>query len=147
MKPLRAYADSSFLVAAYSPEEDSLKALAYLQKATESLPFTPLHRHEVRNAIRLRVFRGEVTADQRKQALQEMESDLSDGTLIHQPIPWTDVFREAEELGEAHTETFGTRGIDLLHVGLARVLKAVEFLSFDTRQAVLAEAAGLRVRP
>jgi hypothetical protein len=42
----------------------------------EPLPFTPLHRHELRNAIRLRVFRGEITPEQRKLAFQEIESDL-----------------------------------------------------------------------
>ena len=49
------YADTSFLVRAYTPHADSQKALAWLQHAREPLPFTALHRHELRNAIRLRV--------------------------------------------------------------------------------------------
>ncbi len=142
-----AYADSSFLVAAYSPEADSLRALRWLQRAREPLPFTPLHRHEVRNGIRLRVFRGEITAEQRQQAFQEIESDLADATLAHTAIPWTETFRAAENLAAAHAEKHGVRSIDLLHVGVALALKATEFLTFDSRQAVLAKAAGLRVRP
>ena len=65
-----AYADTSFLVAVYSPQPDSIKALSWMQRAREALPFTPLHRPELRNAIRLRVFRGEITADQRKEAFR-----------------------------------------------------------------------------
>ena len=142
-----AYADTSFLARIYTPHADSAKALAWMQRATQALPLTLLHRHELRNAIRLRVFRGEITAEQRKDAFREIESDLADNILSHTPIPWTDTFREAENLAAAHTEALGVRSIDLLHVGLAVTLKATEFLTFDTRQAVLAKAAGFKVRP
>lgn len=142
-----AYADTSFLARVYTPHADSAKALAWMQRATVSLPFTPIHRHELRNAVRLRVFRGDITAEQRQAALSEIESDLADYILIHTPIPWTDAFRAAETLGAAHTETLGVRSMDLLHVGLALTLKATEFLTFDQRQAVLARAAGLSVKP
>jgi predicted nucleic acid-binding protein len=142
-----AYADTSFLARIYTPHADSAKALAWMQRAMQALPLTPLHRHELRNAIRLRVFRGEITAEQRKDTFREIESDLADNILSHTPIPWTDTFREAENLAAAHTEALGVRSIDLLHVGLAVTLKATEFLTFDTRQAVLAKAAGFKVKP
>lgn len=142
-----AYADTSFLARIYTPHTDSAKALAWMQRATEALPFTPLHRHELRNAIRLRVFRGEITADQRKEAFREVDADLADNILTHTGIPWTDAFREAENLAAAHAESLGVRSFDLLHVGLALTLGATQFLTFDTRQGTLAKAAGLKVRP
>jgi predicted nucleic acid-binding protein len=142
-----AYADTSFLARVYTPHADSEKALLWLQRAREPLPFGPLHRHELRNAIRLRVFRGEITPEQRKLAFQEIESDLADSILTHTPIPWTDTFRECEALAAAHTEKLGVRSIDLLHVGLALALEATEFLTYDTRQAALAKVAGLKVKP
>ena len=141
-----AYADTSFLARGDPPHADSHKALAWLQHAREPLPFTALHRHELRNAIRLRVFRGEITAEQRKLAFQEIESDLADNILAHTPIPWTDTFRESEDLAAIHTEKLGVRSFDLLHVGLALTLKATSFLTSDTRQATLAKEAGLKVR-
>ncbi|MBI5387154.1 MAG: hypothetical protein HZA90_21000 [Verrucomicrobia bacterium] len=109
-----AYADTSFLVRAYTPHADCHKALAWLQHAREPHPFTALHRHELRNAIRLRVFRGEITAEQRKLAFQEIESDLADNILTHTPIPWTDTFRESEDLAAIHTEKLGVRSFDIL---------------------------------
>jgi len=142
-----AYADTSFLAHVYTPHAHSQKGLLWLQRAREPLPFSPLHRHELRNAIRLRVFRGEITPEQRKLAFQEIESDLADSILTHTPIPWTDTFRECEALAAAHTEKLGVRGIDLLHVGLALALEATEFLTYDTRQAALAKVAGLKVKP
>lgn len=144
---MAAYADTSFLVRVYTPHADSHKALAWLQRARQPLPFTPLHRHELRNGIRLRVFRGEINPEQRKLAFQEIESDLNDNILTHTTIPWTNTYRESEELAALHTEILGVRSIDLLHVGLALALGTNEFLTYDNRQVALARAAGLRVKP
>ena len=72
-------------------------------------------------------------------------SDLADAILAHVPIRWTDAFREAEYLGKTYTETLGIRGVDLLHAGIALTLGAKRFLTFDSRQAELARAAGLNV--
>lgn len=142
---MSVYADTSFLVAAYSPEPESMRVLAWLQCARHPLPFTPLHRLEVRNAIRLRVFRGEITPDQREQAFHEIESDLAGAVLEHVAVPWIDTLREAEELAVTHAEKLGVRSMDLLHVGLAITIGATEFFSFDTRQTALAKAAGLNI--
>jgi predicted nucleic acid-binding protein len=40
----------------------------------------------------------------------------------------------------------GVRGVDLLHVGVAQTLGLKEFLTFDSRQAELAKAAGFKVK-
>ena len=142
-----AYADTSFLATVYSPEAGSIKALRLMQRLREPLPFTLLHRHELRNGIRLRVFRKEISVEQRKAAFSEIDSDLAENVLVHTPIPWTDTFRAAEDLAALHTEALGVRGFDLLHVGLAVALGATDFLTFDTRQASLAKAAGLKIKP
>ncbi len=143
---MKTYADTSFLVRLYLTQSDSQKALAFMHDFREVLPFTPLHRHELRNAIRLAVFRKEIDSERRKAAFTDIESDLDDGILVHVPIGWTDAFREAELLGNGHTETMGVRGVDLLHVGLAKALGAKEFLTFDSRQAQLAKTAGFKVK-
>ena len=139
------YADSSFLVRIYAPHTDSRHAVRWLEKAREPLPYTLLHRHEIRTALRLRVFRREVDSIQCREAFQEIESDLADEILVHVPAPWTDAFRAAEELSSKHVPTLGVRSLDLLHVGLAIAMKSEQFLTFDARQRALANAAGLRV--
>ena len=143
---MKTYADTSFLARLYLTQSDSQKALAFMRDFRDPLPFTPLHRHELRNTLRLAVFRKEIDAERRKAAFQDIESDLQDGILAHVPIAWTNAFREAEQLGNDHTETLGVRGVDLLHVGIAQALVTKEFLTFDSRQAELAKAAGFKVK-
>jgi predicted nucleic acid-binding protein len=143
---MHIYADTSFLVALYSPEADSLKALKWMQSARHPLPYTPLHRLELRTAIRMRVFRGQITPDQRKQAFVEVESDLSGGILAHMTVPWADAFQKAENLAAAHVETTGIRSMDLLHVAVAQALKARTFLTLELKQRTFAAGAGLQTR-
>jgi predicted nucleic acid-binding protein len=143
---LKTYADTSFLMRLYLTQSDSQKALAFMRDFRDPLPYTPLHRHELRNALRLAVFRKEIDGDRRKAAFLDIESDLQDGILAHMAIPWTNAFREAEELGNDQTEIMGVRGADLLHVGIAQALGMKTFLTFDSRQAELAKAAGFKVK-
>jgi predicted nucleic acid-binding protein len=143
----QAYADSSFLVSLHRADALHDAALAFMAKATLSLPFTPLHRIEVRNALRNVTANGEMTPTDCRQAFRQIEEDLRDGLLVHTPLDWTDVFRRADELSEKHAATEGQRTIDLLHVALALESGAKIFLSFDVRQRKLAKAAGLKINP
>ena len=142
-----AYADSSFLVSLHRADTNHAAANAFLAKAALTLAFTPLHRIEVRNALRNAVANGEMTAADCRIAFRQIEEDLRDGLLLHTPIAWTDVFRRADELSERHAAKEGQRTIDLLHVALALECGAKIFLSFDARQRKLAKAAGLKVKP
>ena len=139
-----AYADTSFLVATYIIQPESSHALAYMQKETDPLPFTPFHRLELRNAIRLSVFRKEISADTCRQAFREVENDLADGILVHQPIAWTDAFQRAEELGASYSETSRIRSGDIFLVACALQYRTEVFLTFDIKQRELARMAGLK---
>ena len=46
----------------------------------------------------------------------------------------------------SYSNSLGIRGVDLLHVGIAMTLGTTRFLTFDTRQVELANAAGLQVK-
>ncbi len=115
-----------------------------MAKLSVTLPFTPLHRHEVRNAFRLSVFRAEITSTEKQAASALLESDLKSEILSHTSIPWTDAFRKSEQLGERYGQALGVRATDLLHVAIACELGVRDFLTFDQRQGKLAEKAGLR---
>ena len=58
---MRVYADSSFLVSCYLVDANTSRAKAFLSKHHGPLPFTALHELEVRNAVRLGVFRRVIT--------------------------------------------------------------------------------------
>ncbi len=73
---MEAYADSSFLVSLYGEDANSPAAQRWMSRRAEVLPFNPLHRLEVRNAIRLAVRRGELDPADRRAALAPLDADL-----------------------------------------------------------------------
>jgi predicted nucleic acid-binding protein len=135
-------------VALYLQQQSSPKAIAFMERHGQALPFTPWHRLEVRNAIRLAVWQGVIDAHQGKKQLKQLDTDLKEeALLVHTPIDWTDVLREAEKLGAAYNNTIGCRSADLFHVAAARELGCSTFLTFDDKQATMVKAAGLTVKP
>ena len=142
-----AYADTSFLVSLYGRDPNSAPAQQMAAVLKVPLALTPLLRHEARNAVRLAVFRKEITAVERQSVLAALEADAQAGALADTPLTWADVYTEAETLSANHTEQLGTRGSDVLHVAAALALSVKEFYTFDTRQKALATAAGLKVKP
>ena len=143
---MRTYADTSFLVSLYIDDDHTERAISLMRSRAEPLPFTPLHRHELRNAIRLAVWRKQIDGTQRREIFRAVETDLNEGFLEHQPVAWIDAFREADRIGETQTEQTGLRAADLLHIGIASLLDAEEFLTFDATQRKAATGAGLKCR-
>lgn len=141
---MKAYADTGFLCSLYAPDAHTGLAVKRIKRQTLPLPFTWLHQLEFRNALRLRIFRKEITPAQRDSSLNAMLADLAAGVLVHAPISVTDLTIEAERLSVLHSENLGTRSLDILHVAAALVLGLPVFLTFDRRQHALALAAGLR---
>ena len=144
---LRPYPDSSFIFSLVSKDSRTLQAMAYMSRVAAPMSYTPLHRTEVRNALRNAVGRKEITEQERRIAFRQIDDDVSEGMLVHLPVDWTRVLQEADQLSEKHAARHGQRTIDLLHVAIARDCGAKIFLSFDERQKSLARAAGLEVRP
>ena len=142
---MNAYADTGFLVSLHTPDAHTARVLARMKRQRQPLPFNGLHRLEFRNALRLRVFRKEITAEQRELSVSAMLSDLANEVFVFADVKWPDVLMEAERLGAQHSEQLGTRSLDILHVAAALVLGCDEFLTFDHRQAALAAAAGLHM--
>jgi predicted nucleic acid-binding protein len=141
------YADTSLLISYYINDSNSLSAEALIRAATEPLPFTGLHRLELRNALALGVFRGILTFAQANAAWSDVERDLRTGRLVPQPVNWSRVYRAAAQWAALHCPTIGCRSLDVLHVTLAKKLNAKEFFTFDARQKSLALALGLTVKP
>jgi predicted nucleic acid-binding protein len=144
---MSAYPDTSFLMSLYVRDGNSTAALAWAQAGRRSLPFTPLHRHELRNAVLLAVFRGWFGETTAHHVLADIDADVAAGSLAPTPLDWHDALRDAERIGDVHTARHGLRSLDLLHLGAARSLGARTILTFDQRQAAAARAAGFQVGP
>lgn len=142
---MTAYADTGFLCSLYAPDAHTSRAVARMLTQPLPLPLTWLHQLEFRNALRLRVFRGEITSAQRDASLNALLADVAAGVLTGAAPPLAEILTEAERLSALQTETLGTRSLDILHVSAALVLGLAQFLTFDQRQIALAKAAGLKV--
>ena len=146
------YADASFLVSLYLRDANSAAAAAFVKRQRQPLALTALQRHELRNALRLAVFRTKtspvpVTEADARTALAQIDADLASGNLVECPLQWSEAMAAAERIGDAHTMTLGVRGMDLLNVAAAVAIKSRVFLTFDARQRAIAQAAGLKVLP
>jgi hypothetical protein len=146
------YADASFLVSLYLRDANSAVAVAFVKGQRQPLALTALQRHELRNALRLAVFRTKacpvpvIEADV-YTALAQIDADVISGNLMECALSWSEAMSAAERIGGAHTMTLGVRGMDLLNVAAAVATKSRVFLTFDARQRAVAKAAGLKVLP
>ena len=139
------YADSSALVSLYSTDANTLAAVALFTNLRPPIVFTPLHQLEVNNAIELRQFRQQITAQQAAASSQAISADVQSRTLTIVSINWPQVFSSALILARRHSRLLGTRSLDILHVAAALEVGASTFVTFDKRQADLARAEGLLV--
>jgi len=145
--PADAYPDSSFLVSIYRQDSNHAAASAFMRRRSPPLVFLPLHRVELRNALRFAEIQQLITPEERQRTFRQIEEDLREGFLVHATVPWSDICRRADDLSEKHMIRNGQRTIDLLHVAAALETGTRLFLSFDQRQRGLAKAAGLQVKP
>ena len=139
------YADTGFLCSLYAPDAHSERAISWSEKQQDPLCFSWLNQVEFRNALRLRVFRKEISATQRDASLNHLLSDLMAGFLKRVEPSQSNVLLETERLSATYSERLGTRTLDILHVAMAITLGSKRFLSFDQRQLKLAKSAGLGI--
>jgi predicted nucleic acid-binding protein len=144
---VKRYFDSAVIVKLYVPEPNSRDAFELVRDSGAAVPFSQLHENEVRNAIRLKRNRGELSDAEVATAFYRLDGDLSAGLLFRPTFDWSVVWTKADNLSDAHARHVSCRTLDTLHVALATVLGFREFASFDIRQRQLAVRAGLHVRP
>jgi predicted nucleic acid-binding protein len=139
---LSIYADSSFFVSLYVPDQHTPEARR--RAATGPvLWMTPLHVAEWAHAIEQQVFRGAASRGEADRTIQLFHDDRSQGLWKEIALPER-AFNLCAQLARQYAARLGTRTLDSLHVACALELRAERFWTFDQRQAKLARAAGLR---
>ena len=93
---MTSYADTGWLCSLYAPDANTGRAAARMLRQILPLPFTWLHQLEFRNALRLRVFRKEITIAQRDASINAMLADLAAGVFAAVAPPIGDVMMRAE---------------------------------------------------
>jgi predicted nucleic acid-binding protein len=142
---LSAYADTSFLVSLYTPDNNSAEAASRMRQMPLPVIVTSFGELELANALQLRLFRHELPAAQTRAAYAAFRDDVNAGLFLIKPMS-DEVYAQARRLTQRWTRTLGTRTLDIIHVASALALEAESFHTFDQRQRRLARAAKLTVR-
>jgi predicted nucleic acid-binding protein len=144
------YPDTSFLCALFRRQDNSERALKYRAQMTETLHVTTLLEFEFLQSVRLQVW---LHAHDRKKGYSQREADQmrfawdvdrAEGIISITSYDAEAVTLLAGSLSHSHTANGGHRTLDVLHIATAVHLGAKRFLTFDTRQKVLARHAGLK---
>jgi predicted nucleic acid-binding protein len=137
------YVDTSALVAVYVTEAHSPAARRVLRRHG-AIPFTALHRLELRNSLELLVGRALLSSRERDGLVTQIQEDRHAGRLMETAVDWQVIFTIAGDLSVVHAKRYLARSLDLLHVATAVALKCERFVSGDRRQLRTARAAKLR---
>ena len=142
-----SYFDSAIIVKLYVREANSADAIRLVSAHAAPYALTSWQALEVRNAIRLKAFRHEITNAEMTQSIAALGQDIATGRWVRPAFTAATVEQKAEELSAGHAAALGCRTLDIIHVAAALIFGAKEFVTFDQRQAALARAVGLSVMP
>jgi predicted nucleic acid-binding protein len=142
-----AYFDSAIIVKLYVQEGTSPDAIRLVGAYAAPYALTQWQTLEVKNAIRLKAFRAEITVAEMSQSIAAFDQDIATGRWQRPAYTTATVEQKADELSAGHSAMLGCRTLDIIHVAAALVLGIKEFVTFDVRQGVLAKKAGLTVKP
>src|ERR1043166_5006583 len=139
-----AYFDSAIIVKLYVQEATSADAIRLVGAYVAPYALTQWQTLEIKNAIRLKGFRDEITAAAMNQSIAAFGPDTATGRWQRPAYAAAPVEQRADELSAGHAATLGCRTLDIIHVAAALVLGIKEFVTFDGREGALAEKGGLR---
>ena len=141
------YADTGILLKSYVEEENSSLPDSILRSLGAPFFYSHLHEVEIPNAIRLKVFRGDISQAQSETALGAFRTDIDSGRLARFSYDLAGIFSTAERLSHKHSATIGARSMDLLHIAAALEAGCTHFASFDKRQRECAALEGFAIHP
>jgi predicted nucleic acid-binding protein len=144
---LVTYADTSFVVSLYIEDGNTQSARNYFARNPHPICLTTFSKSEAQHAIRMLAFQRHITLGEMTQTLCQFERDESQVFYERRELDLQDIVLETSGLSHRHALEYGVRYLDMLHLASGLLLKAERFLTFDKRQAKLAEALGLDVKP
>jgi predicted nucleic acid-binding protein len=142
-----AYFDSAIIVKLYVREATSPDAIRLVNAYVAPYWLTYWQDLEVKNAIRLKAFRNEISAAEMNQSIAAFEQDIATGRWQRPVCAAAVVEQKADELSGSYSAVLGCRTLDIIHVAAAVVIGVKEFVTFDRRQGAMAKQAGLTVKP
>jgi predicted nucleic acid-binding protein len=139
------YIDPSALLALYLHSPRSRILGTWRAQVRGALSITRFGHAELVNAVALARFRDHISAEEFTRALAHVSADFADGDLRFVDLLWRAALDRAAEISRQYVPDLGVRSQDVLHVASALELGVRLFVTYDERQARLAQACGLKV--
>ncbi len=140
------YLDTSAFVKLYIFESESVPLQRFIASQDHPLPVWDMLEAELCNALRLKVFWGELTESQAANQIAHYERRKQIGQYFVPGVSRTALMVAFHALSR-ETARIGCRTMDILHVAFARQIEPQRFVTYDERQRELAKFAGLNVWP
>ena len=140
------YLDTSALLKLYIHETHSEAVQEWVEGQDAPLPVWDLQQTELKNALRLKVFWGDISVTQADRLIQLFDQRLRRGQYFYPEIDKAGLRASFQELSR-ETMRLGCRTMDILHVACAMQIDPKAFVTFDARQRELARHANLPVLP
>src|SRR5260370_13265283 len=110
-----AYFDSAIVVKLYVKEATSPEAIRLVGAYFAPYTLTQWQALEIKNAIRLKAFRSEITDAEMSQSIAAFEQDIATGRWQPPAYPVAAVEQKADELSPAHSASLRCRTPDTIH--------------------------------
>ena len=140
---MRIYFDPSFLIPLYVEELASAAVRAFVMHHSPVVLLNELQELELKNAIRQKVMREEITDGTAARSLRLLDDDCVAGLVQRKEIIWKAVYSRAEQISRRFAKARICRAFDLLHIAIAGASSVRQFATLDNGQAELARAARL----
>ena len=138
------YLDTSALLKLYLKERGSAETQRLVAGQRHPLPVWEIQQMEFVNALRLKVFWKDLSPADADRQIDLFKDRRRRGLYYHPEIDRLELAENFERLSR-ETVRHGGRTFDVLHVACALVLGARQFVTFDTKQSLVACQAGLDV--
>lgn len=142
---MKVYFDPSALIPLYVEEPASAGIRAFVLRHSPAVLLNELQELELRNGIRQKVMRKEITEATAARSLRLLDDDCVAEIVVRKPLVWAAVYAKAEALSRRLSARQICRAFDLLHVAIAVVSGVKRFATLDQKQAELADAVGLKL--
>ena len=142
---MNSYYDTGVFLKLYTAEPESNSVQEFVHAQGERISLTDLHVSESVSALRLKAFRKECGEEESTAAIDLLKNDVRAGIVRIVDVDWQHAWLECRMISEQFAARTGARTLDALHVAVARLLGAKQFLTSDKRQSELAVCMGFPV--
>jgi len=141
---LKIYLDTSALIKLYIIEPGSEIINKIISENASPLPIWDLHLIEFHNALKLKVFRKELN-DSEALHLGVLFNGRKESGIYYSPELDRKIHTELCLKLTDISSKIGCRSLDIMHIAAASLFQVDQIITFDIKQAELAEQVGIHM--